>query len=720
MELDLQSTYLKWIKKGEMIVRRRMVQGLAFLCVASMLLYNVSPPHTAVGEQADADMSINAYQTFVIDGGDMYVQADDGIWRRSMHDQKEERLVSSMALGNNWEISGDFSLFLWNHELALADWENGKLWRWTGSTFETLTTLQGIDGINLSYFITTVSQGDALWILNNGILWAGDIVTGRIRSTDITGINEIAAHPGGGIVAIRTLSDHKEVVRITTPAAVPETLAQLSSFADGGLACDGGTGAVYATVSGELSRLDGNKWTALRPLTRLLTWKSCAVYANHFVYADNNELYLIPFSAADDGVQLTIRGINLFAEDDQYFINENPSISIFRQPADHYCAEEVYQAIATGDSDTDLFLIAMSSGVRNLMKKGYLQSLSTSSVLLQDAARQFAFAAGSCQYHGEIYAFPYNLMLGAWCMKNEYKDFSPPLTLKKLFEFVQEWEREDGSIPAVAGAYSNRGWTRKDYAIYALKQFIMLQQDQDFSFNSSSLISALEQCFLINEAPSSGEAYVDTARNAVITVDDYNALAGDAANECMMVCPPALISKSKAAIPASMYIYVLNPHSSHQKEAIRYLEYLAQNRGDTANALLCKDAAAALLPFYALEDAQLSARLESAQIALDNCKPEDRLACEETLQSLLFQKEQAEANNMKWVVHPDALKTYQTLYAPNIDLQLNPLLENSGKSHINMWDMIIDCLNTWLEGQTTLEQCVSKLDTIHISFRREQ
>ena len=79
MELDLQSTYLKWIKKGEMIVRRRMVQGLAFLCVASMLLYNVSPPHTAVGEQADADMSINAYQTFVIDGGDMYVQADDGI-----------------------------------------------------------------------------------------------------------------------------------------------------------------------------------------------------------------------------------------------------------------------------------------------------------------------------------------------------------------------------------------------------------------------------------------------------------------------------------------------------------------------------------------------------------------------------------------------------------------------------------------------------------------
>ena len=75
---------------------------------------------------------------------------------------------------------------------------------------------------------------------------------------------------------------------------------------------------------------------------------------------------------------------------------------------------------------------------------------------------------------------------------------------------------------------------------------------------------------------------------------------------------------------------------------------------------------------------------------------------------------------MKWVVHPDALKTYQTLYAPNIDLQLNPLLENSGKSHINMWDMIIDCLDTWLEGQTTLEQCVSKLDTIHISFRREQ
>ncbi len=37
-----------------------------------------------------------------------------------------------------------------------------------------------------------------------------------------------------------------------------------------------------------------------------------------------------------------------------------------------------------------------------------------------------------------------------------------------------------------------------------------------------------------------------------------------------------------------------------------------------------------------------------------------------------------------------------------------------------MWDMIIDCLDTWLDGQATVEQCVPKLDTIHINFRREQ
>jgi len=66
------------------------------------------------------------------------------------------------------------------------------------------------------------------------------------------------------------------------------------------------------------------------------------------------------------------------------------------------------------------------------------------------------------------------------------------------------------------------------------------------------------------------------------------------------------------------------------------------------------------------------------------------------------------------------LQRYQQLYAPRINLQLTPLLENSGTSHVALWSMLADCLTPWLDGQITLDQCMTNLNALYSRNIHEQ
>lgn len=701
-------------------MKHRRVLVLLWLCTVALMLCSL-PETCSADAFSDADGgNLTACQAFVLDGETLYIQSEDGVWRRDLANRKEERLFSFSDLKQGEEISGDFSLFIWNHTLALADWETGKLLRWTGSAFELLTTLQNADAIDTHYIITVASQGDHLWILCNGALRVCDILTGNVSNVPVSGLYEIAAHPEGGIVAVRIVGAAFSVVRIPSPTALPETLAPLTGSADGGLACDAATGTVYAVVSGSLSRLDDGKWTALTPLSRSLLWRNCAVCSDQFLYLFDNKLYSVPMTSTGNRVQLTIRGVNIPAEEDQFFLNENPSVTILRQTTGHYCAEEIYQAITTGDTQTDLFFVAMSSGVRSLMQKGYLQSVSSSALLQQDNTGLYSFASDSCRYDGELFAVPEYLMLGTWCVKNEYQTQTPPATLESLIAFARRWDEDDGSVPAVADAFCSLPWSRKEYVLYALRQYLLLHEESDADFNDPALRACLERCGEMGEAVPLDDAYVDTAYNGVITANDYNALSGDAASECTLISPPALGEGIPVAIPATLYVYVVNPRSAHPAEAIAYLEFLSQNRSDTATAQLDQDATAT--PFSASIQfvTQLDAEIEQAKAALNDCQPEERKSFEDALNHLLLEKEQEETSDLRWAIHPAALQRYQKLYAPNINLQLTPLLEDGSTSHAALWSRLADCLAPWLDGQSDLSQCLASLNALYSGYIREQ
>ena len=147
---------------------------------------------------------------------------------------------------------------------------------------------------------------------------------------------------------------------------------------------------------------------------------------------------------------------------------------------------------------------------------------------------------------------------------------------------------------------------------------------------------------------------------------------------------------------------------------------MSQNRSQTATALLCRDATAT--PFSASTQfvTQLDAEIEQAKAALNDCQPEERKSFEDTLNHLLLEKEQEETSDLRWAIHPAALQRYQQLYAPNINLQLTPLLEDGSTSHAALWSRLADCLAPWLDGQSDLSQCLASLNALYSGYIREQ
>ncbi len=700
-------------------MKNRLSPLLGWLCVICLALGLAPAAGRAEPAAAEAQPGLNDFQSFVVDGNDLYVQAEDGLWHRDLQTHRDERLVTFEELDRLWQINNCFSLFVWDHSLAVADWDHGKLWRWNGDAFDRPVALSGTQAINQGYLINVAAQGDTLWVLNYENLLAFALSTGEARSVGVSGVSEIAATPEGGIVAIRREGMAQTLVHIASPAATPVELAQLDNPTDGGLACDGETGAVYAVVAGYLSRLDGARWTPLRPLTLWLGWQNFAVYADGFSFVDNSALAFIPFAAPAGTVQLNVRGINWSSSDDQHFMTEYPSITIHRLSATRFSAEDIYQSIATRDGETDLFFVPMSSGVRNLMEKGYLQALSPSEPLERDADRLYAFARDCCQVDGQRYAFPADALVGIWTQKKGVDLPALPTTVAELIDFAQAWDPADTSMPSVATAFYSQAWSRREYASYVLRQFILLAGGKPLDFQDPRLSAALARCAQLDALDQPYASLEDSEFNAAITADDLNALWGYNANEGEIIPPPTLDAGGEAVVPAELFVYVLNPYSTHQAEALTYLAYLAQNRSDSANALLCADAVPARYATHIEWATELDKQIADARDALAAGAPENRPALQESLDTLLDEQEMMEADNDSWIISPEALKRYRALYAPHIAPLLPPLLETSDKSQMNLGGMVNDCLNAWVEGKSTTAQLLSKLAAIDAGYRNE-
>ena len=165
-------------------MKNRLNPLLGWLCVISLVLGLAPVAGRAEPVTAEAQPGLSCFQSFVVDGSDLYVQAEDGLWRRDLLTQMDERLVTYGEMDRLWQINNSYSLFVWDHCLAVADWDHGKLWRWNGDAFDMQAALSGVEAINQDYIIDVAAQGDTLWVLNHENLLTFDLATGAARGRE--------------------------------------------------------------------------------------------------------------------------------------------------------------------------------------------------------------------------------------------------------------------------------------------------------------------------------------------------------------------------------------------------------------------------------------------------------------------------------------------------------------------------------------------------------
>ena len=65
-------------------MKNRLTPLLGWLCVISLVLGLAPAAGRAEPVTAEAQPGLSCFQSFVVDGNDLYVQAEDGVWRRDL------------------------------------------------------------------------------------------------------------------------------------------------------------------------------------------------------------------------------------------------------------------------------------------------------------------------------------------------------------------------------------------------------------------------------------------------------------------------------------------------------------------------------------------------------------------------------------------------------------------------------------------------------------
>lgn len=214
--------------------------------------------------------------------------------------------------------------------------------------------------------------------------------------------------------------------------------------------------------------------------------------------------------------------------------------------------------------------------LRHMKEKGYYVDLSSSNVLTKQAARLYPSLSDALWTNdGKLAAWLINVepyLFNADTMLLSEYGFDTPSTLPELLDqmrvLVDEGIFNDGEyIPFGLVSYSQQSLIE-----YTLQRFIFEKEAQGMrlDFNNDDLRSLLMR--ITSEVPR--EAMYNAHTGEEIPVYTLYNVYSTIRKQAQM--PLKIGENSPVAIQARTQVVVINPYSNHKDEALRYLEYVAQ------------------------------------------------------------------------------------------------------------------------------------------------
>lgn len=309
----------------------------------------------------------------------------------------------------------------------------------------------------------------------------------------------------------------------------------------------------------------------------------------------------------------------------------------------------------TKNSDVDILCITPFDTVslKLLKTKGYFTDLSSNAILSKQVSRLYpGLQKGLTTDDGKIigwYETVETYLPDAAMDVLEQNGMTFANTLLEMFQQITQLADEgvfadEGMAPLGYPGYSRLNMLNMSIERYLNEQQLLVNR---ITLNNAELQELLS--YIVANVPEDEEAFPENE-------DGYSLYEMDVSMPITTDChmPMKVGTSSPAAIPASVYVLVVNPYSQHKEEAICYLEYCAQNVYDETQYRIFSDMTEPLVNTYQLERI---AELESQIAALE--AQEQTAEVKEQLSELRASK--AEAEKYRYTIDTEDIAAWQAV-----------------------------------------------------------
>lgn len=309
----------------------------------------------------------------------------------------------------------------------------------------------------------------------------------------------------------------------------------------------------------------------------------------------------------------------------------------------------------TKNSDVDILCITPFDTVslKLLKDKGYFTDLSSSAILSKQVSRLYpGLQKGLTTDDGKIigwYETVETYLPDAAMDVLEQNGMTFANTLLEMFQQITQLADEGVFADEGMAPLGYPGYSRLNMLNMSIERYLNEQQllGNRITLNNAELQELLS--YIVANVPEDEDAFPENE-------DGYSLYEMDVSMPITTDChmPMKVGESSPAAIPASVYVLVVNPYSQHKEEAIHYLEYCAQNVYDETQYRIFADMTEPLVNTYQLERI---AELESQIAALE--AQEQTAEVKEKLEELRVSK--VEAEKYRYTIDTEDIAAWQAV-----------------------------------------------------------
>ncbi len=476
------------------------------------------------------------------------------------------------------------------------------VWRWEEEGFTPFLTpdFSALRQAGIMTLKMPVVTGDMLYALSeSGKQWVSlSLSDGAVRVLDVPALSSLCAYRDGELLATLAMSVQSDprVCVLDEEGNVLRTLCDLPLSRVCAAVYDPAGDAVYVYSEGQVMLVgeDGALTTVnYLPDVYAPSVDDVAFLApDGFVLLSKWTCLSVRSTAPEDACKtpLRISGTNGGKEAEAAFTRAYPDIPVVSTWTP-YTAEEIAQAVRSGEDAVDIFRLGGMHDVSALIDQGFAEPLDTPA-LREATALMYESAQAYLAREGVPYAVPYavrlDLMRANEALLSQFGFDGPPRTVLEYVEMVTRWrelyggEHEDYVLDY---AINLSAIDEADYATLALQmalhQYVSAAEARGESvrFDTPAFISLLEAIAGLPEPQELQGCGDDLLYQQNALLDTRYDLALHSQEEIQRpgaIFPwPAAFEGAPQAVTAEMDVYILNPNSKNKEAAIRFLALTA-------------------------------------------------------------------------------------------------------------------------------------------------